>query len=363
MHLTTKAHKVHIKNKRYIFNSLPFLTAVLAFAGVRFAVHNPGFVEKYYSTGLYPGLAKLISFLSNLIPVSIWDIFWIITLILVVAGLIMVIIKRVTLLMYLLRLGQFLALLYTIFYLAWGYNYFRPPIETRNGWAIVKPDEELFRTILDSLITAANSSFIKIDASEYQDIDELVEKSYDKNSEGLGINYPNGSRRPKKMVLSSLFARSNVSGYFGPFFNEVHLNAYLLPIDYPFVLAHEKAHQLAITSEAEANLAAFIVCSTSADRRLRYSSAINILLYFLNDATGLEDYHEYLKKIDKQVINDIRERGKYYDSLQNKTLEKIQRKANDVYLKSNHIKKGVKNYNQVVALVISWEQNKYRVNQ
>jgi len=136
----------------------------------------------------------------------------------------------------------------------------------------------------------------------------------------------------------------------------------LFPLDYPYVLAHEKAHQFAITSEAEANLAAFVVCSTSEDKRLRYSAAINMLLYFLNDATGLTDYHEYVKKIDSLVISDIRARSKYYDTFQNKTLEKIQRKANDVYLKSNHIKKGIKNYNEVVALVISWQQNKRQLS-
>ena len=358
----TKAHKVFIKNKRYILHSLPFLIAGIAFACVRIAVHNPEFVEKYYSTGLYPVIARLFSWVSKLIPFSVWDIFWILTVIVVLAGLVLVIIRRLTILRYLLGAGQFLALLYALFYLTWGFNYFRPPIESRVGWKKSIPREEFFRSVLDSLIKGANSSYISIDKSQYPVVDSLVEKSYRQNNYVLGINYPNGSRRPKKMVLSSLFARSGVSGYFGPFFNEVHLNGLLFPLDYPYVLAHEKAHQFAITSEAEANLAAFVVCSTSEDKRLRYSAAINMLLYFLNDATGLTDYHEYVKKIDSLVISDIRERSKYYDTFQNKTLEKIQRKANDVYLKSNHIKKGIKNYNEVVALVISWQQNKRQLS-
>jgi len=354
----TKAHKDFIKDKRFILQSLPFVIAAFTFICVRIAVNKPEIVEKYYSNGLYPVIARLFSLLSKLIPFSLWDIFWILTVIVVLAGLVLVIIRRLTILMYLLRAGQFLALLYAIFYITWGFNYFRPPIDTRAGWEKVKAGEELFRSVLDSLISGANSSYIAITESQYPLFDDMVEESYNENSEGLGINYPNGSRRPKKMVLSSLFAKSNVSGYFGPFFNEVHLNAYLFPLDYPFVLAHEKAHQFAITSEAEANLAAFVVCSTSDDKRLNYSAAINMLLYFLNDAVALPDYHDYLKKIDKQVLTDIRERAKYYNTFQNKTLETIQRKANDVYLKSNHIKKGVLNYNQVVALVIIWHQNR-----
>ena len=36
---------------------------------------------------------------------------------------------------------------------------------------------------------------------------------------------------------------------------------------------------------------------------------------------------------------------------------KMQTAANDIYLKANNIEKGVKNYNQVVSLVIDWYYN------
>ena len=108
------------------------------------------------------------------------------------------------------------------------------------------------------------------------------------------------------MLFSSYFAKSGISGYFGPFFNEVHLNSYLLPDDYPFLLAHEKAHQFGISNEAEANLTAFIICTTSDDQRLQYSGYLFLLLYFINDASQLSDYKEYIKKIDKPVIDYIR---------------------------------------------------------
>jgi hypothetical protein len=82
-----------------------------------------------------------------------------------------------------------------------------------------------------------------------------------------------------------------------------------------------------------------------------------ILLYFLADATHMKGYDEYLKKIDKPVIEDLRFRRDYYEGLQNKTLDNAQNAVNNAYLKENHIEQGVKNYNQVVALVISWYYN------
>jgi len=57
------------------------------------------------------------------------------------------------------------------------------------------------------------------------------------------------------------------------------------------------------------------------------------------------------------VYDDILYRQDYYNSLQNKTMEKVQSVAYDAYLKSNNIKSGIKNYNQVVALIISWYNN------
>jgi hypothetical protein len=158
-------------------------------------------------------------------------------------------------------------------------------------------------------------------------------------------------------MFSSFFAKSGVSGYFGPFFNEVHLNYYLLPMEYPYVLAHEKAHQFGITNEAEANLVAFIICSTSDDKRLQYSGNVNLLLYFLSDGSQLKDIRDYIHKIDRRVIMDLRFQRRHWQGLRNQTLDDVQTAANNAYLKTNNIEEGVKNYNQVVTLVISYYQS------
>ena len=275
----------------------------------------------------------------------------------ITGGLVLAVFRKVKWGWYGLRVLQFAALLYVFFYLVWGFNYFRPKIETRVGWAKPKADEAVFRSILDSIIVHTNSSYNSVSSSDYPEIDQLVEESYRKNSRELGINYPNGSRRPKTMLLSSFFAKSGVSGYFGPFFNEIHLNYYLLPIEYAFVLAHEKAHQFGITNEAEANMAAFVVCTTSGDRRLQYSGYVNLMVYFLSDAGQLKDIKDYIRKIEKPVILDLRFQRRHWQGLQNKTLDKVQTVANNAYLKTNHIEEGVKNYNQVVGLVISYYQH------
>ena len=347
---------------RMIVMVWPFILAAVAFLGVGVAIGEPKLIEAYYSNGLYPFIARSFSWLSAMIPFSLWDIFWMVTVFLLILGLLAVLFRKVKLSWLLLRIGQSLALLYTFFYLVWGFNYFRPKLESRVSWEKPKTDEALFRSTLDSMLRHTNLSYTSISPADYPTIDSLVEASYLKNSSTLGINYPNGSRRPKTMLFSSLFAKSGVSGYFGPFFNEVHLNYYLLPMEYPYVLAHEKAHQFGITNEAEANLAAFIVCTTSADHRLNYSGYVNLLVYFLSDAAILKDAKDYIRKIEKPVILDLRFQRHHWQGLQNRTLDKVQTAANNAYLKTNHIEEGVKNYNQVVGLVMSWYHNENRNN-
>lgn len=343
--------------RKIILFSWPFFLAGLVFLSTKFAIRNNGLVEHYFSTGIYPFIAKLFSSFSKLYPFSLWDIFWVFIIWLVISGLVLVVFRKMKFSRYILRTLQLLALLYSIFYMVWGYNYFRPTIEKRISWEIPKADEMLFSSILDSIIIEANNNYISFSSSDYLSFDMLVEESYRKNSRKLGINYPNGSRRPKIMLLSSIYTKLGVSGYFGPFFNEIHLNYYLLPMDYPFVLAHEKGHQFGITSEAEANLVAYVICVKSGDQRLEYSGYLSLLLYFLRDATQVKDYQEYLNKIDTRVLRDLRFRQKYYLGLQSKILSKMQSAANDSYLKANNIEKGVKNYNQVVSLVINWYYN------
>lgn len=345
------------KLRKILVDLLPVLIAILVFISTRIAVRNPHIVEKYYSDGIYPVIAVALSSVSSIFRFSIWDLFWAVSILLLIAGLLLMIFRKIKPGKYFLRLIQVVSILYIWLYISWGYNYFRPDIYTRLGWQLPKTDEVEFRAVFDTIISRANSNYMKFDSSGFSDIDSLVELSFKKNSTYLGINYPNGSRRNKKMIFNSIMDKSGIFGYYGPFFSEIHLTSNGLPFDYPAAIAHEKAHQFGITSEAEANLFSYIICTTSNDKRLLYSGYMIFLTYFMYDASQLQDYQAHINKIDKRVMDDISFRQDYYRSLQNKTMDKVQSVAYDAYLKTNNIKSGIKNYDQVVALVISWFNN------
>lgn len=332
----------------------PFLIAALSFLVVRLAIKNPELVEKYYSDNFYPHFARIMSSFSKMLPFSLWDVFWTLFIVALLGCIIFVILKRLKMMLFLLRFTQVLALLYGYFYFSWGLNYFRPDIEKRIGVEMVTVDEKLFRSMLDSVIIMVNENHAIVKHDDYRDIDSLVEYSYSINSDILDIEYPNGNRRPKKMIFSNLISKFGISGYFGPFFNEINLNRKILPMDYPFLLAHEKAHQFGVSGESEANLTAFVVCTKSDDSRLNYSGYLALLLYFLEDAQYFSDYHDYLRKLDKKVLEEIRFRQQYYFGLQNEVMEQAHESVYDAYLKSNQVTHGIEDYNDVVELAISW---------
>lgn len=348
------------KVKKFLFSKrfLPFSVAIVVYLLTRLALHFPDGTDRWYSHEIYPVIATAFSSLSRLVPFSLWDLFWTGFVLLAFVVLVLLIFRKIRWKPTLRRTAQLLAILYSLFYIAWGFNYFRPSLVQRLHFPETQLPDSLFVETLDTLIAQTNASWVAMDSLNKEKINEAVEKSYRANAAFLKITYPNGYRRPKTMLYSGLFAKSGVSGYFGPFFNEVQINGKVLPTEYPFVLAHEKAHQFGMARESEANFCAYVVCSTSPNPYLRYSANFNLIQYFLVDALPLKNYRDYVKKLKPEVIADIRAERKYWLAMRNEKLDRIQTAANNAYLKSNHIKQGTLNYNQVVELVLRWYEEK-----
>ncbi|GET30955.1 DUF3810 domain-containing protein [Prolixibacter sp. SD074] len=348
------------KVRGFLFSTryLPFWVAAVVFLITRLAIRFPQRTDEWYSHGAYPVIATILSFFSQFIPFSLWDVFWTGFVFAAIIVILLLIIRKIRFTPTLLKTLQFLAILYSYFYLVWGFNYFRPSIDNRLHFTEAKLPDSLFVETLDNLIAQTNASWMEMDSMKKKNVNRAVEASYKANSAFLQIDCPNGYRRPKTMLYSGLFAKSGVSGYFGPFFNEIQINGKLLPTEYPFVLAHEKAHQFGMARESEANFCAYVVCSTSENPYLRYSANFNLIQYFLVDALPLKNYRDYVKKLRPEVIADIRAEQKYWRAMRNEKLDRIQTAANDAYLKSNNIKQGTFNYNQVVDLILRWYAQK-----
>jgi len=251
--------------------------------------------------------------------------------------------------------------IFVAFYWLWGFNYFREtPFERLN---LQKQEfQEIYITeALDTLIPLINKNFIPELSISNKEVDKLIEQSYKRHADIFGLRYPMGKRRPKTMLFTGIYSKSGVHGYFGPFFNEIHLNGNLLSIQYPTVLAHEKSHQMGISSEAEANFYGYLICKYSGNKELEYCADLKLTVKFLRNLqkANPESYKIYYSEIDTNVIEQLVDIKKYWLNLLNHNMSDIQQKAYNSYLKSNGVKRGIQDYDMVSELIIAWNHRKY----
>ena len=333
---------------------LPLL-AVVTFLLTEILASNPDFVENFYSGFIYPIIASVFSAVSTLVPFSLDDLFYGMLILSGFILLILAIVKKISLKMMGKVVLNVLAAVYILFYVLWGFNYYRPPLNERLNLLDREPNTAEFITVFNEIVENTNASYTGFDDTDKAEIDSMVAESYRKLAPALGLDYPGGKRTAKNITLGRFFAGAGISGYFGPFFSEVHVNPYNLPVEYPFVLAHEKAHQLGITSEAEANFYAWLVCSRSSSPELRYSANLAALRYFMYQGFHLNTFPEIVRKIDENVMNDLKEIQEHWAGLRNEKVDRVAAKVNDAYLKTNKVEKGIEDYRGLVKYVMDFK--------
>lgn len=330
------------------------LFAIITFGFTQLAYRVPAFTEKWYSQRLYSLIARVISPISSIIPFSIDDILYLLLIITFLILLFLLIFRKISMIKSLKIVINILAATYVLFYFLWGFNYFREDLYHRLKLTKHEPDTNSFIVQLKKQVENTNKSWCSFDNWDIQEVDANIEKSYKTIANALKIHYPAGKRKAKKITISRFFAQAGISGYYGPFFNEIHVNSYILPVEYPFILAHEKAHQFGITNEAEANFYAWLVCTNSKSKQLQYSANLHVLQYFLFQGYQLDEYADIIAKLDKRVKTDLKIIRENWMKLRNEKIDAAASKVNDLYLKTNKIKKGIEEYSGVLKFVMDY---------
>ena len=183
---------------------------------------------------------------------------------------------------------------------------------------------------------------------------------YHQLSDSLGVHRPPHEHpRVKTMLFTPFISMVGVTGSMGPFFCEFTLNGDLLPVNYPATYAHELAHLLGITSEAEANFYAYQVCTRSEAMGIRFSGYFSILGHVLGNAQRLlseEEYTQLFKRIRPEIIELAKENQAYWAAKYSPVVGAVQEWIYDLYLKGNKIESGRQNYSEVVGLLISYRE-------
>ncbi len=129
---------------------------------VKVLKQQPEFMETYYSNGLFPLISKLLNTAFKWIPFSVGDVLYAIV---IVYSIRWIVLNRKRLRtqpkVWGLNVLAFLSVLYFMFHLCWGFNYYRVPLHTTLH---LNPDYTTaqLKSVTDQLVMKTNALHLTI---------------------------------------------------------------------------------------------------------------------------------------------------------------------------------------------------------
>jgi hypothetical protein len=326
----------------------------------------PGAVEKYYSTGIYPAIARLQRLLFGWIPFSIGDLFYGAVALWLFYGIISFTRKNIKkqvdreyFLSVIRRLIFFPTLVYVLFNLLWGLNYDRKGIAYQLQLDVKPYSTAELSVLLHLIVNKLNA----LDNPARQHREELKNKSslFTAAGRSYGIlavkepvfAYTTPSIKPS--LFSLLGNYLGFSGYYNPFSGEAQVNTTMPAFTRPFTTCHEMGHQLGYAKENEANFAGYLAASSSNDPAFQYSVYLDLYVYaarelYSRDSNLVKPFREQLAP---PVRKDLRDLQQFYRKYEN-PLEPIIGRLYGRFLKANGQPQGMMTYNEVLAWLIAY---------
>jgi hypothetical protein len=357
---------------------LAFLPSLLALLLELGGALVPQFVERYYSLGIYVSIATTLGRIVGLIPFSIAEAALPPILALAVYMVCSAVVRLVRcktgklklLLSQLRHAVTIVGLLLLIFQLVWGLNYRRTPVSVALGFDRTRPNADELEAIAREVISSINSSYHALhDAGvggssdplpNPQSIDWATQLAYARNN-----IFPESTRLPrysppKPLFLGGAIARLGISGIYSPFTAEPNYLSIMPAFDLPVAMAHEMAHARGYAREDEASFVAFAVCANSDDPRLRYSAYLSALSVVGELASvDRERARNVIKLLEDGPRADLRTRSEFWAKYVGRATY-IGTHVNNIYLKVNGIRAGVRSYDDVVSLIIAYMRRERR---
>ncbi|MEO0572987.1 MAG: DUF3810 domain-containing protein [Bacteroidota bacterium] len=332
---------------------------------VKLLASQPGWVENYYSEGIYPSLAQFLRFLFGWIPFSVGDIFYTLLVFGVVRYLylygktIWKIPKKV-----LLDLGCVLSIAYFIFHLSWGMNYYRLPINEKMNFEVEYTKEDLLNFTF-KMVETTNRLHIQLERDREKPV-ELpydTKEIYDKTLESYkwaAKVFPNFEYRTpslKSSLYSLPLTYMGYGGYVNPFTNEAQVNKMVPAVRLPSISGHEVGHQIGYASEDATNFIGLLVTSANPDPYFQYAAQSHGLAYCLSDLRRKDEkaFKVAFEKLRPGVRENYAQLNRFWRRYENPT-EPIFKSMFNAFLKANNQERGIESYNAVVGLLIGFDK-------
>lgn len=312
----------------------------------------------FYALHIYPAVSSVLSLVASPFGFSLQTILFAVFIATFVAIIIRAHRQKQGALCCLLKELTLIAWIFVWAYLGWCTNYSRSRITVRVESPATAYDSTIFRAFLSEFTDELNASWVDDTTIDGSLMENAIKSFYESVPAKYGLCRPRKWQHPKKMPFSRLESAMGILGYIGPFFCESHMNPEIPAVEFPNTFAHEYSHLLGVSSEAEANWWAFQCCSRSNVPEMRYSGYLGMLPHVTVNAFQLlseEDFNAWTATLRQEVKDDYKASREFWSSRKVGFLNDAQRRIYDIFLKTNNIPSGVRNYSEVVSLVISLE--------
>jgi hypothetical protein len=314
-------------------------------------------IERWFSTGLYPRIQRLLTPLTNLTPFA-----WLDILVLAVAAAVLIALVRAIrrawtlrqwqpVLLVARRLAVTAAALYLCFLFVWGFNYRRVAMGERLVLDRPAPTSDAVAALGAEAVDRLNALHDDAHRIGWRDDiwrDEPLRAAFGA-AQGLLADAPAAAPgRLKRTLFGTYFRWASVDGMVNPFGLEVLGNPDLLPFERPFVIAHEWAHLAGYAHEAEANFVGWLTCLRG-DVPAQYSAWI-FLYWQVSGELGNDDRDRVNEKLGEGPRRDL---NAIVERLRRGQLPAVRRAGwavYDQYLKANRVDEGVRSYGEALIL-------------
>ena len=315
-----------------------------------------GLVEKVYSSGLYPAWQPLATRVSNLTPIALLDVLMIAVAVAWIGAVVRDARRRSwhhTLVRASVRTIVWGAGFYTLFLAAWGLNYRRLPLVETLQFDAGAVSPESVHDLATATVARLNALYAEAHAASVaatDRVDPALSTAFARALADLGRPTVFVPAWPKGTVLNPYFRRAGVDGMTDPYFLETLVAHELLPVERPFVVAHEWSHLAGIADEGEANFAGWLTCVRGQPAH-QYSGAL--LLYAeLSSALRGRDRALVASRLAQGPRDDLFAIARRHEQNVNPRVADVGWRVYDRYLKANRVERGAASYDEVVRLVL-----------
>jgi hypothetical protein len=333
------------------------LAATVALAAV--APLPAGFVERFFSVGVYPPLQRALTGLSNAVPIALFDVLLASAVVAWAAMVVRAVTSRpggrrwASILGHV--AGRTLAgalVLCLVFFVTWGFNYRRVPLREKLAFNAGSVGAASAYAFAARAVVEANALHDQAHLSPIASagIDPTLARAFEEAQRALGSAIPARPAVPKGTLLAPYFRAAGIDGMTDPFFLESLVLGDLLPVERAFVIAHEWAHLAGFADEGEANFVGWLT-TMRGPAAARYSGWL-FLYRELAAAVGRGERAALSRQLAAGPRRDLAAIADRVRLHVNPVVSEAGWRVYDTYLKANRVEAGTASYNEVVQLVL-----------